>query len=101
MDLQSAYIIQYSNDSGKTNWKVKDKDNNELGELPASLSEQEAMSILHFARNFENKAYEKGKCDIITLKNREIENLRLNYEAIIKGLKEENERLANLIKHNV
>lgn len=57
--LQSAYIRQ-SIDARNNAWVMYDTKGNELYELPNTLSPEQAMSYLHFARGFELSALNIG-----------------------------------------
>lgn len=57
--LQSAYIRQ-SRDVDNNAWNIFTEDNLKIGRLSNELNPKQAMSYLHFAREFELKALNIG-----------------------------------------
>jgi len=98
MELQNCHITQYERNGEKTDWFIINGDRT-IGKIPKVLNEKEAMNIIRFARLYELKAFEKGKETVVKFKNKEIENLKLNYETIIDNLKKENEKLSLIVEN--
>ena len=101
--LATAVMTQYTGTKGKSAWKICDNKGNELAEIPGTLTEQQAMDILHIFRKFEKIAFNDGIAfqkkqnpEQIKILNNQVlvlteqnKNLRKHGEAMFK----ENERI--------
>jgi hypothetical protein len=100
MILQTAYA-QTVRDQDANKWIVYDRDQNRLGELPARLTDQEAMHTLVFAREFENKAFHAGVEEGLR-RGKQAADLRVNALRIqMDDLARENERLATILERHL
>jgi len=97
--LQSAHITQYTDETGRTAWKVrKNITSEDLAELPKDLTEDEVFKVMGFARKFELIAFNEG----IKLGKQE---LKVAYDSMVAQLQRElqlmrgeNERLATKLE---
>ncbi len=86
--LVIAQATQHTVDGEDKEWIVH-SEGKELWRLPAKLTAQEAMDIIHFGRKFEEEAFNNG---ILFEKNKTPEEV-LNLRKIVLNLKAENQVL--------
>lgn len=93
--LQNAHVTQYTDNDGKSKWKVrKNITSEDLYELPNEWKESMVFEALHFAREFEIEAFNIGiNFGKTTVKN-EFDREREMYKKVISDLTEANERLS-------
>ena len=94
--LQNAFA-QTVRDQDADKWIVYDDHQNKIAELPARLTEQEAMDVLRFGRYFEIQAFNDGVAEGLE-RGKKAANIRV--DTLIKQMDElanENERLAKLL----
>ena len=102
IDLQSAHITQITHKGQRGAWKVrKNITSEDLFELPANLSDEQAFGILNQAQKYELIAFnagikfQKDKQNTVLLQT--IEQLKKN----IVIAREENERLASALERHI
>jgi len=64
---------QWAKNQNDNEWLIVNKDGVEISRLPACLKDFEAMRVIHFGRQFEKSAYEKGVEDGGRLRNQQLE----------------------------
>ena len=99
MVLRNCQATQLSDSDGKSKWVVKTPEGEEVCELPSHWNEKDVMAAIHFARDFEGRAYADGRAITLQYMETKIKGMELNYNSIIAGLKEENTRLASVIEN--
>jgi hypothetical protein len=97
--LQHAHINQHTNAGVKGTWKIEANHTNEqLGELPARLNENEVFDIIGTARRYELEAFnigiEFGKNEYRRIFDAELKQYKENMQRAIQ----ENERLADALE---
>jgi len=60
IEIQTASATQTSNDDGRSKWIVNNEEGKKLYELPEHWNEKDAMDAIHFTREFELLAFNKG-----------------------------------------
>lgn len=100
LELQTAYA-QTVRDQDGNKWIVYREDGERMGALPACLSDQEAMDIIHFGRNHELKAFNVG-ANIGRERAERAAKLRLDtLTAQMDALANENIRLASILEKHM
>ena len=100
LELQTAYA-QTVRDQDGNKWIVYDEAGNSIGALPACLSEQEAMNVLHFGRAHELKAFNVG-ANVGRERAKRAANIRIaTLDAQMNSLADENIRLATALEQHI
>lgn len=98
LPLQNAYANQFSENGQKTNWCLISSDQRPLGEWPKELNESQFFHILDFVRKYELNAYEIGRNDELIKAKAYINEMKKQYEHILKELRDENTKLATKLE---
>ena len=98
-DLATAHATQTDRE-GKpiSEWIVKDEDANELYRLPSRWNEKDVMAAIHFAREFEAKAFNKGvnyQKEKQPQQMKELQKMVVKFDSERKIMKDRNIELAN------
>lgn len=97
LELQTAYA-QTVRDTDGDCWIVYDDTGERIGKMPACLSEQEAMNVLHFGRDHELKAFNVG-ANVGRERAERAAQLRIDtLTAQMDALASENLRLASILE---
>lgn len=87
IELQLAYATQLTGQDEKGPWIVYSESNENLYELPKEWTEKQVMTAIHFARDFELKAFNKG---ISFQKTKEPETIK-SLQALVTNLSADKE----------
>lgn len=100
LELQTAYA-QTVRDQDGNRWVVYDESGAKIGALPACLTNQEAMNVLHFGRDHELKAFNNG-ANVGKARAERAAQVRLDaLTAQMDALAEENVRLAVALEKHI
>ncbi len=84
IDIQTASATQLTTEDGKLDWVVNNEKGEKLYKLPKHWNEKDTMAAIHFAREFELIAYNKGiqfgkkiQSNICNSKIQTLEHIRL------------------------
>lgn len=92
---------QFRDGEHDNKWEIVSQEGNSLGLFPAKLKDFEVMGVIHFARDFENKAFEQGK-EFGRQAAMAAGKIHLDTQSeIIRELREENERLSNTLEKHI
>jgi hypothetical protein len=92
--LQDCSVYQNED----TNWIVKDRYDNAIGEFPRQYSNREMANIIDFAKEFEAKAFLIGQEDAMIKEQKAAEIIIFNLKVEISNLVKENERLSSKLE---
>lgn len=101
VDIATAYATQTTTEKkGKSEWVVYNTDQKEIYRLPGEWSEKQVMTAIHFAREFETIAFNKG-INFQKSKNpktiKTLQQMVMNLTTEKKVIMDRNEVLANEI----
>ena len=96
--LQYAHMTQNTNEGKKTPWMVRRNVTSEdLGQLPANLTEAQVFEVMAFARKYELEAFNVG-IQFGKKKQREISNqIVAELQAKLEAVHHENSRIADAL----
>lgn len=98
IELQTSHVTQISKDGKKGNWLVKQNGTGKnLHTLPVMLSDQDVFNVMHFAKEYELKAFNSGIRFQKTKQNDFLTDKVEQLTEVIQALTEENERLSTVI----
>ncbi len=94
IDLAQSCVQQLTHrERGKLDWQVFNDDGEQIYTLDSKYNEKQIFEIQDYAKKFELIAFNVGIDFMKDKKNKEMQELKAKYDAVIKEMRIENEKV--------